>query len=298
MAFMAALPALLQAAPAMGQLLGGWLGKDKNPLAGLEALNTSQFKLPGEDDLYKSINKAYDAIAPQFLNATAAQTSGINQRAGDAARGLAASMGRGVGSAAGARVAGEANASATQMRAQMEAQRAGAAQSQGQAGHQANVNQMLQKIQAHTADVNAFNQKFLQQSQAPSGAAAMFEGLGGLGSAMNAYQTRNAGSDQLDKILAAFGGGAGAAAGAGAGDPATTSTGGQAGSASGLFDMMGLMLGQGQSPGGGMFGAGSPFMEGIFPAPGGISPEFMKILQGFDFSSIGSKFQHVPPEYR
>ena len=204
---------LLQAAPAMGQLLGGIAGFGKNPLEGLMDLNTSQFKLPGQDDLYKSINKAYDAIAPQFLNATAAQTSGINQRAGDASRGLAASMGRGVGSAAGARVAGQADASATQMRAQMEAQRAGAAQSQGQAGHQANVNQMLQKIQAHTADVNAFNQKFLQQSQAPSGAAAMFEGLGGLGSAMNAYQNRDAGSDQLDKILAAFGGGAGAAAG-------------------------------------------------------------------------------------
>ena len=140
---------LLQAAPAAMQALGGIAGLGKNPLAGLQNLNLSQFKVPGQDDLYKSISKAYDAIAPQFLNATGAQQDSINQSKSDAARNIAASMGRNVGSAVGGRLAGEANASSTQMRAQMEAQRAGAAQSQGQMGHQANVNQMLQKIQAH-----------------------------------------------------------------------------------------------------------------------------------------------------
>ena len=204
---------LLQAAPAAMQALGGIAGLGKNPLAGLQNLNLSQFKVPGQDDLYKSISKAYDAIAPQFLNATGAQQDSINQSKADAARNIAASMGRNVGSAVGGRLAGEANASSTQMRAQMEAQRAGAAQSQGQMGHQANVNQMLQKIQAHVQDVTSANQNLLAQSQAPSPMAAIAEGIGGLGSALNAYQTKD--DDPFASLLAMFGqaGGGGTQAG-------------------------------------------------------------------------------------
>lgn len=144
------LPALavaLQYAPAAVSAISGLYGMFNNPYKNQGKWDPN-VKMPGQDDYYKSIERMSQAISPERLNATAAQTDSINQMVSDRGRSAQANF---AGNTAGMerRIAQEGQAAKLQAASNINDQFRGEARQLGGAAHASDRNKAIWDLQQY-----------------------------------------------------------------------------------------------------------------------------------------------------